>query len=264
MTLHILTSLKKAGFSEKAATVYMYLLEHGGAYPSTIAESTHLNRSTVYKLLTELAIKGLVQEVQKGKKLFYQAYTPSHFQRFAHERHQIAQTMFAESEKLFPKLQELFGDMPNKPKLYYFEGLKGVLSVYEDHVSAKEPYEMVAFGHSGAIDHFLPHAFYVKYRKEKVRIGITTRGVLAGDVSGTSIDELYRNVPKRYKLDLRFIPKDRFPFPGEITVYGTNKVSIVNLNENHLTGLIIEDASFNQAMRTIFELAWAGARDSLL
>ena len=42
----IIDKLKKTGLEEKEATIYGYLVETGGAFPSEIAESTKINNGT--------------------------------------------------------------------------------------------------------------------------------------------------------------------------------------------------------------------------
>ncbi|MBI2474260.1 MAG: hypothetical protein HYV68_01025 [Candidatus Taylorbacteria bacterium] len=54
----------------------------------------------------------------------------------------------------------------------------------------------------------------------------------------------------------KYIPANAFPFKGELTIYGENKVSVVNLNREYLTGVIIEDRTIHNMMRMIFELSW--------
>ena len=66
------------------------------------------------------------------------------------------------------------------------------------------------------------------------------------------------DVPNNIKADSEIHTHSRFPFQGEITAYGDTKFPIINLKENIVTAVIIEDQSFNRAMRTIFELAWKG------
>ena len=69
-----LKKLEKTGFSDKEALVYLTLLELGGASPSKIAEYAELNRTTVYKILLNLSVRGLINEIEKRNKLFYQIY----------------------------------------------------------------------------------------------------------------------------------------------------------------------------------------------
>ena len=64
--------LEKIGLNDKSALIYSTLLTMGGAYPSALADATRINRSTVYKILLDLSIKGLVTEIERSKKLYYQ------------------------------------------------------------------------------------------------------------------------------------------------------------------------------------------------
>ena len=70
MDQKIIEKIQKIGLSDKEAKVYLYLLTSQGAYPSKVATETRLNRSTVYKILTSLSIKGLATEIEHGKKIF--------------------------------------------------------------------------------------------------------------------------------------------------------------------------------------------------
>ena len=111
----IIRHLQKTGLSEKTAIVYSTLLELGGAYPSRIAEVTKLNRSTIYKILLELSIKGLVTEIERGKKLFYQIENPEKLIRFAKTQSDMAQEAYEKTRELIPELEGIFAMNPNKP-----------------------------------------------------------------------------------------------------------------------------------------------------
>jgi hypothetical protein len=70
---------------------------------------------------------------------------------------------------------------------------------------------------------------------------------------------MYVGIDKKFWLNLRHIPSQEFSFNGEITIYGTQKVSIVNFDKTHMVGIIIEDKAIHDMMVRIFELAWRGA-----
>lgn len=256
----LLAKLRQAGLSDKTATVYGFLASVGGAFPSRIALETHLNRSTVYKILTDLSVKGLVNEIEKGKKLYYQVEKPQKFLRYAEQTVDRAKDAFEVANKIFPELEGLYSLTPNKPKIKFFEDRDGLRSIFEDHVSEKKPYEMLGFANANQLERFFKTDFIRKYVKQKERIGITTRGILPDTESDKTYNErMYAGIKKHIWLNLRYIPAKDFPFNGEITVYGTNKVSIINFEETHLVGIVIEDKAIHEMMTRIFELAWRGA-----
>ena len=50
------------------------------------------------------------------------------------------------------------------------------------------------------------------------------------------------------------MPKEKFPFPVEIIIYG-NKAAI-SVCKGKLTGVIIEEKSISDSLRAVFYLAW--------
>ena len=256
----LIKRLKRSGLNDKAAILYAHLLELGGAYPSHLAEITKINRSTVYKVLVDLSVKGLTHEIQKGKKLYYQTGKPASLLQFARRQVNTANEMYEEARDISPEIERLYSALPNKPRVLYLEGPKEVLTVYDDFISQQKPYEMVAFGSAKRAKVFFSDSYYKQYRQAKEKKGITTRIILPD----TRDDRDYANkwhsdVSKKIRPQARFITPEQFPFEGEITVYGEAKVAIVNLDVKHVTAIVIEDASYHKAMRTVFELAWKGA-----
>jgi len=68
--------LKKLGFSEKEAVVYLAILQHGKVLPADLAKITNINRTTVYSVIKELISKGVVNEDLGGENLYLVARPP--------------------------------------------------------------------------------------------------------------------------------------------------------------------------------------------
>lgn len=252
--------IRKAGFSEKEALIYTHLLSSGGAYPSKIAIETKLNRTTVYKVLEILAVRGLVTELEKKNKLFYQAEKPVNLERYARSRVTKAKRELEGVQKVIPLIEGLYSNSPNKPIVRFFEGGEGVLAVYQDHVDVAEGYEMLAFSNTSDLMHFLTEDFRDSYISKKAKLGITTRAVLPDTEFDLKYkDEIYGKFPKKIWPQFKHIPKTTFTFKSDLTIYGKNKVSIINFNEPQLAAIIVEDQIIHDMMTMIFELAWRGA-----
>lgn len=257
---HLIEELRSVGLSEKAAIVYAAVLELGVAYPSKVAERTKLNRTTVYHILTDLAVKGLVTEIERKNKLCYQIERPERLVRFAKTQIRLAEERAERAQKMLPDIEGLYALTPNKPRVRFFEGLEGVLAVYEDHISGSEPYEMLGYSNVEKLMEVLPPAFVKNYVTRKEELRITTRGIFPDtDFSKNYNKEIYRGASKKTLVEARLIPADQFPHEVEITIYGKDKVSIINFQKNTLIGVIIEDQTVSQMMRMIFELAWNGS-----
>jgi sugar-specific transcriptional regulator TrmB len=250
-------SLEKIGLSDKEARVYSSLIILGGAFPSHIAEHAKLNRTTVYKILLGLSVKGLVNEIKKKNKIFYQVERPEKLLRYAKSQVALAHDRVEKAERLIPDFEGLYANFANKPKISYFEGIDGLTDIYEDMISGQKKYEMLAFSNASEFASVLPEKFFENFRRTKERLGITTRGIIPDtDKDRGYVPHYFAGYKKDIIPEVRFVPAEEFSFKGEITVYGNNKVAIVNLNKEYLTGLIIEDETIHNMMKMIFELSW--------
>lgn len=256
----LVNKLEKGGFTDKEALVYVSLLELGGAFPSRIASYSGLNRSTTYKILLNLSIRGIVNEIEKKNKIFYQIEKPEKVLRYALSKLHQAEDSIEEVKKILPDIEGLFNSSQNRPKITYFDNTEGILSIYTDMITNQKPYEMLAFSTASELIDFIPVKFFANYVKEKERIGIKTRGIVPDTEKDRKYNEVvFKNIYKDFWPKMRYIPKEKFPSSSEITLYGINKVSIINFNKNILSGIIIEDLSIYSMLKTIFELSWNSA-----
>lgn len=255
------SSLKKSGLSTPEASIYAALLERGGAAPSTIAEDTHLNRTTVYRTLESLNVKGLVSTVRKHKKIFYQAEGSEALNAFVRNRMTLAERAQKTALSLEPKIENLLQFAAHKPVIKFFEGREGIRHIFEDHVAGSTSYEMLGFSNVKNIISFLGASFARKYIAKKVKLNVVTRGIFPNTSQDHAyLPTYYGRVPKRNMPEARYITEKHFPFESELTIYGKNKVSIVNVHDEKLVGIIIEDQMMHDMLCMIFELAWKGSK----
>ncbi len=253
----ILQKLEKAGFNAKEALVYVSLLELGGAFPSRIAEYCGLKRSTVYNVLVTLFVRGIINEIEKRNKLYYQIERPEKVVRYADSRIKRAEEESDRMKSILPDIEGMFGSLGTRPKVTYFENIEGILNIYEDMVATDKKYEMLAFSNAKELENVFPEKFFEDFRKSKEKICITTRGIVPDTEADKKYNEkFFAGYKKEVIPELRHISADKFPFKGEITLYADKKVSIVNLNKEYLTGIIIEDETIYSMMKMIFELSW--------
>jgi len=253
----LVEKLEKTGFTQKEAAIYVALLELGGAFPSKIAEYTKINRSTVYHILLGLSVRGLVNEIEKRNKAFYQVERPERVVAYGESKIRQAEENLVKTKSILPDLEGLFGTLGNRPKVTYYENIEGILNLYEDMVVGSKKYEMLAFSNAKEIEKVFPERFFENFRRSKERIGITSRGIVPDTPEDRAYNEKFFSGYKENVIaKLRYVASDKFPFKGEVVVYSDNKVAIVNLNKEYLTGVIIEDQTIHSMMKMIFELSW--------
>lgn len=256
----ITQQLQRSGLSNKESIVYASLVELAGAFPSKLSEVTKLNRSTVYKTLTSLSIKGLVNEIEKRNKLFYTIEKPSKLIRYAKNQVSIAEDNLEKIQKIIPELEGIYSVVSNKPKVTFYEGSGTIKHLCDDMVSVKKGYEMVAFSNADLFKNSMPKKDLESFVKAKEKLNITTKAIVPDTPMGRIYSEtVFKDTKKEIWPQVRFVPKDKFPFNAEITVYGDNKVSIVKFGRENVIGVIIEDETIHSMLRMIFDLSWSVA-----
>lgn len=253
----LIKKLQKIGLTDKESLVYTSLLELGSAFPSKIAEYSGLKRATTYNILTTLSIRGIINEIEKKNKLFYQIEKPEKIIRNIKDKIKINESALDYAQELVPEINNLLSLLKNQTKVTYYEGVDGLLSIYEDMINTKEPYEMLAFSKASDLIPIFPEKFLANYVQKKIEIGITTRTLVPDTEENRKYFEVYtKNNPGNLYPRMKYVAPGEFSFKGEITIYGDSKISITDFNENRLTGVVIEDPALNKMMRAIFELSW--------
>lgn len=252
----LLAYLERIGFNGKSALVYSYLLRCGGAYPPNISSATKLNRSTVYKILLDLSEKGLVAETEKSKKLYYKAENLEKILDFAKDKVRIAEDELEKTEKMMPKLFMLFSGN-EKPKIRSFEGAGAMLDILDDMVSSGK-YESLSFSSATIGRNSVAKKDIKRFAKDRERIGISSRVLMADtEENRRYASELSSYNRISYRPSIKFMPQDTAFPDAELHIYGNNKVAMIRLAPNGVTGTIMEDQAVYNLMKMIFETVWS-------
>jgi HTH-type transcriptional regulator, sugar sensing transcriptional regulator len=253
----LVKSLQKTGFTDKEALVYVSLLELGGAYPSKIAEYCGLKRATTYNVLTTLSVRGLVNEIEKRNKIFYQIEKPHKLITYSNSRVEIAKEGLERAEKIMPDLESLFSMLGDKPKVLFFEGPETVQEICNDIISSKGNFEMTGFSNADKFKNMMSKNQLIDFIKAKDRLNITTRGVLPDTPANRSYSkDVFQGVRESILPQIRYLSADKFIYDAEITIYGNKKVAMTKFGNENIIGVIIEDKIIHDMMKMIFELAW--------
>jgi sugar-specific transcriptional regulator TrmB len=260
--MDITKKLQKSGLTEKEAIVYNYLVAHGGASPSMIAENTKLNRTTIYTILNRLCIQGLVSEIKKGNKKFFQAEKAERLINAAQYKVKLAEDARRQAENTVPMLKELLAKVKHKPKVQFYNTHDSVIAAYMEHVDIGHKYKMKAFFSPANLKNFLPIKKFRYYIKEKERLGITVKAIASeSDYAAKFNIDMFTGIKREIWPEIRTVKGSVFPFPGEITLYDKQKVSIIKFDPTHPVAVIIDDKDMYTMINSIFELVWVNAEE---
>ncbi len=239
--MNINETLVLFNLDEKESAIYLAALETGIATAREIAKKAGIQRTYFYDLSEKLLKLGLLQQISKGKKRYFQAAEPEKLLEMQEER-------LKELRNALPELKALQNTEGQKPKVYFFEGRAGIDQVNEDTLKYKNDYVALTTPRFISANEEKLSREYINKRKS---LGIKIRVI--GEVS----PEVAR-IKSRDEEELRetkMLPKDLFSSEVEIGMYG-NKVFFANYKDQF--GLIVEDSEISKTLKNIFEIIWKG------
>ena len=242
-------ALQSFGFGEKETTVYVALLELGRGTVTEISRRAGINRTTGYDILSSLANKGLVTISGKEPKSEFAAESPEAIVTYLKKEAERTVEQIKKAEGLIPELNLLHAKQ-NRPKIKFYEGTEGLRHVYEDTLTSTEPiraYANVEDMHKG-----LPN-FFPTYYKRRAEKNILIRAIVPKNSGG----EERKAYDAEEKREIALVPPEKYYFSPEINIYD-NKIMIASWREK--LGVVIESAEIADAMKKIYELAWAEAK----
>ncbi len=237
--------LLQFGLSEKEARVYLASLELGPATATQIAQKADVNRATTYVELEALMKIGLVSTFEKGKTTLFSAESPEVLKRILHNKEQATALGLLSLEKLLPDLLKMHEYAEERPRVRFFEGKEGLLTMQEDFLKTKDK-AIEAVYNVDDYNRIFSEAEQKAYFQERVSKKIHARGIYNRSAGA------FQYMPEL--TEARFIPESTFPLSSDIVIYG-DKVAIASLRDK-LVGVIIENKQITNTLRTLFNLAW--------
>jgi sugar-specific transcriptional regulator TrmB len=240
--------LQQIGLSEKEAKVYLATLTLGKATAQEIAKKCDLKRPTTYFTIDVLMKKGLMSSVYEGKKQFFMAENPDRLVDVFEARQAEIRRQGEKLKKLIPDLKQLRPKTDGGPVVKYYTGKEGALSMAKSLATLADkrgvwimyPYDTV-------------QSLYTPEELEKINFRRVNRQVYGHALYTAEHETLAEDeFSKRHKIE----NTNKFPVTADIAVYG----DIVRLTsfDKDVLGVMIEDPSIAETVRTLFKFAWEG------
>ncbi|MEK7127017.1 MAG: helix-turn-helix domain-containing protein [Patescibacteria group bacterium] len=251
----ILETLRKIGFSEKEAMVYMQLIRLGSQAVSVISEKTRINRKTTYDIIAGLTKKGLVSSIKKGSVTYFKALDPKELLNYL-EREKKEQTKKIEKqqneiEALLPALISLENPESTKPKVTFYEGEKGMRQAYEDTLTSSET--ILAYANVEDMHKGLPNFFPDYYHRRGVEKKIHIKAIFPDNK--ISIERHKKD--KQENRESLLVPSREYDFSPEINVYD-DKILYASWREK--MAIIIKSKEIADFHKQMYKLCWQQAK----
>src|SRR3989344_9034603 len=153
-------TLSQAGLTKNEAKVYLALIKLGSATAAEITKHSHVHRVNVYDVLERLREKGLISTIMQAQKRVYGAANPMQLEKLLKEKEALLHT-------ILPQLKQEFQLKKDRPVVYHFIGVEGVMQAYAMMMEQKTT--IYAIGGSGMNRKYLKHRheFWNQERKKK-------------------------------------------------------------------------------------------------
>ena len=236
--------LKKLGFSDKAAKIYLALLTLGPSSVRSLAEFCSLNRGTTYDTLKWLQDQGVVTFYKKDTKQQFVAEHPDTLKELITKRESELLRVKGELKKQITELTAIYDKGGERPVARYF--LPNELHlILEDLLETCEQSDekMYRIYSTEGVREYLYESFPT-FSDARIEKGISVKVIAIGE-GGT-----LRGLDER-----RWIHK-KPDAPTYILMY-SEKTAYISLNaKGEPIGVVIENQGVEQMQTLIFDQLW--------
>lgn len=242
--------LENLGLTDKEVAIYLALLPVGSAPASVLGSRTGINRSTAQYICQQLAKKGIIKALEKNHTYIYTPESPDKLIYLIDQEREKLDEKEDQTNRIIGQLKAMINPQATLPKVRYFEGVDGIIEMFEDALSeGKTLYGAAKL--DNAVDERILKYVQERYVPKRIELGFEAY-MLFND------DEMTRNYQKKdeamHRVSLLMPVKD-FPFEASHHIYG-DKVAYYSWNKNDLSGVIIQNTNIHKTAFSIFKSAW--------
>ncbi len=236
--------LKKLGFSDKVASIYLALICLGPSSVRNLAKKTEMNRGTIYDGLKWLRETGLVSFYEKEAKQYFVAEDPEKLHDLVKKQNESLQEVNSKLKDVVQELRSVYDRGGEKPVSRYYE--KGeIKKILEDVLDKTEKSEEKIYRvySDQNIREFLYKGFET-FSDARVGKGISVKAISLGEGG------------KLRGLDERKWLGQKNKVPTYILIY-PGSTAYISLDANdELVGVVIENDGVYDTQKNIFDALW--------
>ncbi len=238
-----ITILKKLGLGDKEIKVYLSLIEYGSASVRSLADTTGLNRGTVYDILKKLQEQGLTSFYDIKTKQHFTAEDPSRLLGLIEEKEAEIENTKNRLKEFIPELNSLAKKGGNKPTAKLYEDKIGIRHILEDVLDSLEPGDEY-YVYSATVASDDVKAAYPDFTKDRIKKKIVVKAIsLAKGGSVSGLDER------------RWLGTDE-DTATYILIYGGKCAFISRDASGKPVGVLIENEMIYSTQKNIFIKLW--------
>lgn len=243
------STLKHLGFSDKEATIYLYLVNNQPQTAAELAKNLRESRTNIYMVLEKLVQRGVIANDDSEPVRRFAAVDPTSLQNLLKDKQRDVILAKQALDTALPELIASFNLGQQRPGVVYLEGLAGLKASLSDMDKAKT--DLLLWGSDLAnqdVDAWQSIEIAGYKRRAK---NIQTRCLF--HEAAMNWPHLEEFASKGFKVRIW----GSQPFEGEIAIYD-DKVAITTYAPTIIITVLTNQIIAN-TFRTIFENCWQTA-----
>ncbi len=242
--------LRKLNLNSEQSTLYLELLRDTNTHLG-LARATGINRTKVYRLVSDLEKRGLIIKRTDDRGTFLVAADPATLEIELITKEEKLKSARQAFTDLLPLLGTLRGDRADEFVVHTYHGTEGFKQMLWHELKTKG--ENLVYG-NGTLDELISDEKWAeKHRAMTVQSNYKVREILNPDTKTPIFTDVDGFLDKHYSS--RFISPKLMTFSQQIAVYN-DTVAIYDWKEERKVGLEIINKSFTNMMRQNFEHFW--------
>lgn len=249
---HLVEYLLSAGFSEREARIYLTGISLGRSSVADLAKESQMTRTTVYGIVDDLELRGLVNFCDVAGKRMLTFESPDKLIVLLEKKAEELIRSIGKMESALPELMAVENSREHKPRVLFFEGKDGITRLaerYEDKVA--EFFEIVPFD---SLSKFFDEHEFDSHKNTLARNRVKGKIIIVAD--SPPIESMKR-VHNRFGWEVKYLQTGSSALSGHISVKG-NEIYGFSYHGAPM-GVVIENEPLASALRVVFELAWQSA-----
>jgi sugar-specific transcriptional regulator TrmB len=242
-------TLKSVGFTDAEVKVFLALLELGSSTVTQIVEKSNTTSSKIYELLDKLIKKGLVSQVIKGGRRYYEPAPPKRILEYLKEKKQELEDQVKEVKEILPQLEIKYNLAKEVAEVSVYKGMKGIetiFSIIRDACNKGDEYYVYGAG-SGVNE--TQKIFLLKHHKLRIKKGIKLKILFSKDVE---------NITKPYEdMKLTEVKHMEPELMGPTQTMIVKDYAITILWKKDPVGIVVQNKDIAQSYKKYFDYLWS-------
>lgn len=230
------------GLSEYEAMVYLASLSLGPATVNEIAKRSGVKRTTVYPVIESLKNKGIMSIQINGLKKTYRAESPEKLEGIIEQKK-------ARLKRMMPELTAIQNLKNNESFIKYYEGVKGVKTVYDSILDGLRPGDEYLI--ISDMERFLKmdREYFTNFIDRRAKLNLKVKTI----IHDTEDAQYYKKIERNTNQEIKILDKSA-DFTANLVIL-PNKVVITQIVEPILS-IVIENKSIVDMQRKEFNIIW--------